>query len=191
MDCGQKNFQLVWRCHQLLSEFLAKSHLPQVSRQLRRPLIVRVTNYPRGYAQISWHVPYSWGKTQKSSARRPSVKRAVRLVIAPNKIPFLQMRSVGSHSTSGREKEGNKEWTGLLFYCLWDMGITEVVFEQMFEKYDCGLTDSRNWVLMNISNLYLQSDSGNYLLINRCFKCMFVDIGRDLYLDNTRVLTLF
>ena len=24
-------------------------------------------------------------------------------------VPFLQMRSVGSHSTSGREKEGNKE----------------------------------------------------------------------------------
>ena len=28
MGCGQKNFQLVWRCHQLLSGFLAKGHLP-------------------------------------------------------------------------------------------------------------------------------------------------------------------
>ena len=31
MGCGQKNFQLVWLCHQLLSGFLGKAHLPQVS----------------------------------------------------------------------------------------------------------------------------------------------------------------
>ena len=30
MDCGQKSFKLVWRCHQLLSGFLAKDHLPRV-----------------------------------------------------------------------------------------------------------------------------------------------------------------
>ena len=34
---------------------------------------------------------------------------AVRPVITSNGVPFLQMRSVGSHSTSGREKEGIKE----------------------------------------------------------------------------------
>ena len=34
---------------------------------------------------------------------------AVRPVIASNGILFLLMTSVGSHSTSGREKEGNKE----------------------------------------------------------------------------------
>jgi hypothetical protein len=33
-------------------------------------------------------------------------------VIASNGVPFLQMRSVGSHSTSGREKEGKEERTG-------------------------------------------------------------------------------
>ena len=32
-------------------------------------------------------------------------------VIASNGVPFLQMRSVGLHSTSGRETEGIKEWT--------------------------------------------------------------------------------
>ena len=40
-------------------------------------------------------------------------EEAVRSVIASNGVPLLQMRSVGSHSTSKREKEGNKEWTGL------------------------------------------------------------------------------
>ena len=45
---------------------------------------------------------------QKTSARIPSDEEAVRPVIAWNGIPFLQMRSVASHSTSGREKEGRK-----------------------------------------------------------------------------------
>ena len=45
---------------------------------------------------------------QKTSARRPSMK-AVRPVIASNEVLHLQMRSVGSHSTSGIEKEGKKE----------------------------------------------------------------------------------
>jgi hypothetical protein len=33
MDCGQKSFKLVWRCHQLLCGFLVNGHLPSVSRQ--------------------------------------------------------------------------------------------------------------------------------------------------------------
>ena len=52
-------------------------------------------------------------KTRKTSARKPSDERAVRQVIASNGVPFLQMRSVGSHSTSGREMEVNKERTSL------------------------------------------------------------------------------
>ena len=39
--------------------------------------------------------------------------KTVRPIIASNEVPFLQMRSVGSHSASGREKEGNKERIGL------------------------------------------------------------------------------
>ena len=50
---------------------------------------------------------------QKTSARRPSDEGAVRPVIASNGVPFLQMRSVGSHSTSGREKEGKNERIGV------------------------------------------------------------------------------
>ena len=33
MGCGQENFKLVWRCHQLLSGFLAKGLLPREPRQ--------------------------------------------------------------------------------------------------------------------------------------------------------------
>jgi hypothetical protein len=38
--------------------------------------------------------------------------KAVRPVIASNGIPFLQMMSVGLHSTSGREKERKMKRTG-------------------------------------------------------------------------------
>ena len=38
--------------------------------------------------------------------------KAVRPVIASNGVPYPQMKSVGSHSTSGREKEGKKTRTG-------------------------------------------------------------------------------
>ena len=112
MGCGQKNFQLVWRCHQLLSGFLAKGHLPRVSHQSHQSLMIRVImRRSWGCAQISWHLPYSRGKPQKTTARRPSDEGAVGPVIASNGVLFLQMRSVGSHSTSEREMEGNKERT--------------------------------------------------------------------------------
>ena len=32
MGCCQKSFKLVWWCHQLLSGFLSKGHLLQISR---------------------------------------------------------------------------------------------------------------------------------------------------------------
>jgi hypothetical protein len=35
IGCGQKNFKLAWRCHQLLSGFLVNGHLPRVSYQSR------------------------------------------------------------------------------------------------------------------------------------------------------------
>ena len=43
---------------------------------------------------------------------KPPDEQAVRPVIASNGTPFLQMRSVGSHSTPGREKEGIEKMTG-------------------------------------------------------------------------------
>ena len=33
--CYQKSCKLVWRCHQLISEFLAKGHLPRMCHQSR------------------------------------------------------------------------------------------------------------------------------------------------------------
>ena len=45
--------------------------------------------------------------------RKPQLgDRLMKGLCASNGVPFLQMRSVGSHSTSGREKEGIKERTG-------------------------------------------------------------------------------
>ena len=116
---AKKNFQLVWRCHQLMSGFLAKGHLPRVSRQSGRSLMIRVIMKWSwgGCAQISWHLPYSRGKPQKTSSRRLSDEGAVRPVIASNGVPFLQIRLVGSHSTLGREKKGIKERTG------WDYSV--------------------------------------------------------------------
>ena len=60
---AKKSFKLVWRCHQLLSGFLAKGHLPRVSRQSRWSLMIRVI-IKWSCAQISWHLPYSWEKPQ-------------------------------------------------------------------------------------------------------------------------------
>ena len=81
--------------------------------QLGRSLMIRVImKWFWGCAQISWYLPYSWGKHQKTSTRIPSEEEAVLPVIVSNGVPFLQMRSVGWHSTSGREKEGNKEGMG-------------------------------------------------------------------------------
>ena len=42
IGCGQKSFKLLWRCQQLLSGFLAKGHLPRLSLQSRRSLMIRV-----------------------------------------------------------------------------------------------------------------------------------------------------
>ena len=82
MGCSQKRFKLVWRCHQLLSGFLAKSHLPWVSCQSRQSLMIRVI--------MKW----SWWlcsdllafalQLRKTSARRPSDEGAMRPVIASN-----------------------------------------------------------------------------------------------------------
>ena len=85
----------------------APNHLPRMSRQSR------LSANDKGDSEIiPWTAHRSLvsnlrsRKTWKTSGRRPSIK-AVRPVIASNGVPYLQMRSVGSHSTSGRKKEGN------------------------------------------------------------------------------------
>jgi hypothetical protein len=109
MGCGQRSFKLVWRCHQLLSGFLTKGHLLRVSRQ---SLIINVIiKFSLGLCTDLLAFTLSLRKTPETSARRPSDEGAVRPVIASNGVLYLKMRSLGSHSTSGREKDGKKERT--------------------------------------------------------------------------------
>jgi hypothetical protein len=42
MGCSRKSFKLVWQCHQFLSEFIARGHLPRVLRRSCRLLMIRV-----------------------------------------------------------------------------------------------------------------------------------------------------
>ena len=48
-------------------------------------------------------------KTPENLSWRPSDEGTVRPVIASNGVPYLQMRSEGTHSTSGSEKEGKRK----------------------------------------------------------------------------------
>ena len=126
MSYGQKIFKLVWRCHQILSGFLAKGHLSRLSQS-------RLSANNKGDEMIPGVVHRSPGialqlrKTRKSSARRPSMK-AVQPVIVLNGVPYLQMMSVGSHRTSGREKERKKERKKEGFTntcCPWNHGLRQ------------------------------------------------------------------
>ena len=63
---------------------------------------------------IPWVVhrsPDIYLTAEKISARRQSMM-ALQPVIASKEVPYLQMISVGSHSVSGKEKEGMKKMTG-------------------------------------------------------------------------------
>ena len=64
---AKKSFKLVWRCHQFLSGFLAKGHLPRVPRQSHRSLIIRlIMKWSRGpYTDL----PAFALKLKKTSAR--------------------------------------------------------------------------------------------------------------------------
>ena len=51
---------------------------------------------------------------------RDSLMKGLCDVIVSNGVPFLEMRSVGPHSMSGREKEGKKEGMGGMYLALSD-----------------------------------------------------------------------
>ena len=90
--------------------------LPRVSRQSR--LSANDKGYNDMIPGVVHRSPGICLKLRKSSenlSNRPSDEGAVRSVIGSNKVPYLQRTSVGSHSTSGNEKEGYKEKTVLLF----------------------------------------------------------------------------
>ena len=100
MGCNQKSFKLVWQFHQLLSGLLAEVTCPKchVSQ-----LIIRVIM--RWYRGLCTDLMAFTLQLRKTSVRRLLMK-AVRSVISSNGVPYLQMRSVGLHSTLGSEKEG-------------------------------------------------------------------------------------
>ena len=87
MDCSEESCMLGW-CHQLLSGFQANGHLPRVSHQSSllddkddkevesQGLVNRFPRKP----QLGDHL------------------KAVRPIIAPNRVPRHQMTSVGLHS---------------------------------------------------------------------------------------------
>ena len=98
---GEKRFKLMWRCHKFLSGFLAKDHLPRVSRQSRfssndkddNDLIQRTVHRSPGVYVMAEEKP------RKTSTRRSSDEGCT-MVIASNEVPYLQIKSVGSHRTS-------------------------------------------------------------------------------------------
>ena len=103
--------KLVWRCHQLLSGFLAKGHFLRVSRQSRLSANDKgVNKMILGTLNRSPGICLQLRKALKTSARKLWMK-TVWPVIASNGGPYFQMMSVGSHSTSGKQKEGKKERT--------------------------------------------------------------------------------
>ena len=100
--CRQKNFALVRRCHQLLPGFLAKSNFPWVSRQSDNgkddnEVKLGVVQRSPGIRLTAEEIP---GNSQLGDSMIEGV-------------PYLKMRSIGSQSTSGMEKEGKKERTGI------------------------------------------------------------------------------
>ena len=110
MGCSQKNF-IVWRCHRLLSGFLAKDHLPRVSCQSVNDK--GVNEVKPGVLHRSPGICLRAVENPEKSQLGDRLMKAVRPVIASSGVSCLQMKSERSHSTSGREKEDKKNGTGL------------------------------------------------------------------------------
>ena len=108
---AKKNFQLVWRCHQLQSRILPLA-----------PSVASVANDKgeKGDNEIILGAVYrSPGicLTAEEKPRKPQLGNRLMKGLYNQSSPklgylFLQMRSVGSQTMSGREKEGSKERTG-------------------------------------------------------------------------------
>ena len=102
-----KILTLVWRCHHQLPWFLGKRHLLRVSQQSRL-----AANDKGNNEMIPGDVHRYTGIFIEENSGKPQLGDSPVKAVEPfisNGVPYLQMRSVGSHSTSGREKEGTKE----------------------------------------------------------------------------------
>ena len=94
-------FKLVWRCHHLLSGFLANVHLLRVSRKSRLS-----TNDKGDNEMIPGVVHRTPGIHCKAEENPGNPQLGDRLMKIVRPVSSLQMELVGSYSTSGREKEG-------------------------------------------------------------------------------------
>ena len=81
---------------------------------LERTLITLVANDKGDNKMIpgAVYIPLGIFFAAEENLTRSSYEGTMRPVITSNGVPDIQMRSVGSHSTSGRGKEGKKERTG-------------------------------------------------------------------------------
>jgi hypothetical protein len=112
MGRGKKIFKLVWRCHQLLSGFLTKGHLPRVSCQSRRSLMIWVT------MQWSWGLCtelLAFALQLRNTPRKPQLGDVWWGGCATSHRLKWGPFPPNEFSTSGREKEGNKDRTGWLY----------------------------------------------------------------------------
>ena len=126
---AKKCFKLVWWCHQLLSGFLGKDHLPRVACQSRLSANNKSDNEM---------IP---GVMHRSPGIYLSVRtqliQAVRPVIASNEVPYLQMRSVGSQSTLRWEKNGKKKRTKVLIFSIVHFKRYHAICQIMMQYYGC------------------------------------------------------
>ena len=98
IDCSQRSLKLVWLCHQLLSRFLAKGHLPQVSHL---PANDKVGNEMK--PGLCTDLLAFTLQSRKTSAR--SAKSSEMGSFTP---------PVGLHSKTNRTNEGKKKgWVGI------------------------------------------------------------------------------
>ena len=112
---AKKSFKLAWRCHQLLSGFLATGHLSEVSHQSHRSLMIReIMKWFRGLWTYLLAFTLQLRKIPENSSRRQSDEGTVRPIIASNVVPYQQMKAVGSHCTSGSKGKAKRERTGEL-----------------------------------------------------------------------------
>ena len=98
----------MWRFHQLQSGFLANGRLPRASHKSRLSTNNDDNMAKPGVVYRSPGIFLTAEENLGKSQLGDGLMKSMRPVIASNGIPYLQMRSIGPHSTPGREKEGKK-----------------------------------------------------------------------------------
>ena len=179
----QKCFKLVWRCHQLLSGFLANGHLPRVSRQLRLSLMIRVI--------IRWSHGLCTDRSLDIylTAKENLTMKAVRPVIPLNGFPFLQMRSLGWHSTPGREWVGFYEVVIPLYYHKAFLVLAHGLWNILYILY-VKMLSSRGLVYsLDLNYFFIYEMRISFCSLQWCFNTWIIKNWSN-YLLNSSIITL-